>query len=52
MGEAKKPWLGENQEQGVSGIGTAKRRAEQEGLRSRTTGVVQDEEAGLGTVSA
>ena len=31
MGEAKKPWLGENQEQGVSGIGTAKRKAEARG---------------------
>jgi solute carrier family 35, member F1/2 len=28
LGEAKKPWLGENQERGVSGIGTAKRRVE------------------------
>lgn len=28
LGEAKKPWLGENQEDGVSGLGTAKRRAE------------------------
>jgi solute carrier family 35 protein F1/2 len=28
LAEAKKPWLGENQEQGVSGIGTAKRRVE------------------------
>lgn len=49
MGEAKKPWLGENQERGVSGIGTAKRRAEQEGLRSRTTSAAPDEEAGRGT---
>ncbi|KAK5147390.1 hypothetical protein LTR04_000847 [Oleoguttula sp. CCFEE 6159] len=31
LGEAKKPWLGENQEGGVSGIGTAKRRAERPG---------------------
>ena len=30
-GEAEKPWLGENQERGVSGIGTAKRRAEARG---------------------
>lgn len=28
LGEAKKPWLGENQEGGESGLGTAKRRAE------------------------
>jgi solute carrier family 35 protein F1/2 len=28
LGEAKKPWLGENQELGESGIGTARRRAE------------------------
>ncbi|MCJ1473941.1 hypothetical protein MMC13_002597 [Lambiella insularis] len=27
-GEALKPWLGRNQEKGISGIGTAKRRAE------------------------
>lgn len=36
LGEAKKPWLGENQERGVSGIGTAKWRAERAGLRPRT----------------
>jgi len=28
LGEAKKPWLGENQEGGESGFGTARRRAE------------------------
>ena len=28
LGEAKKPWLGENQEGGESGLGTARRRAE------------------------
>lgn len=28
LGEAKKPWLGENQEGGENGFGTAKRRAE------------------------
>ncbi|KAI4720600.1 DUF914-domain-containing protein [Aureobasidium sp. EXF-10727] len=28
LGEAKKPWLGENQELGESGLGTARRRAE------------------------
>ncbi|RYP90643.1 hypothetical protein DL770_003244 [Monosporascus sp. CRB-9-2] len=27
LGESKKPWLGENQEGGVAGIGTAKRKA-------------------------
>lgn len=32
LGEAKKPWLGENQEKGVSGIGTAKRQVEQGGF--------------------
>ncbi|KAI9794141.1 MAG: hypothetical protein M1833_000453 [Piccolia ochrophora] len=31
LGEAKKPWLGRNQEKGVSGVGTAKRRAERRG---------------------
>lgn len=29
LGEARKPWLGRNQEKGVSGIGTARRRVEQ-----------------------
>jgi solute carrier family 35 protein F1/2 len=28
LGEARKPWLGENQEGGSDGIGTAKRRVE------------------------
>ena len=28
LGEARKPWLGKNQEQGVSGVGTARRRVE------------------------
>ena len=28
LGEARKPWLGRNQEKGVSGIGTARRRVE------------------------
>lgn len=28
LGEARKPWLGRNQEKGVSGVGTARRRAE------------------------
>lgn len=27
LGESKKPWLGENQERGVAGVGTAKRKA-------------------------
>ncbi|KAG6036487.1 hypothetical protein E4U41_005709 [Claviceps citrina] len=27
LGDSKKPWLGENQEAGVAGVGTAKRRA-------------------------
>lgn len=25
LGESEKPWLGENQEEGVAGVGTAKR---------------------------
>ncbi|PNS17454.1 hypothetical protein CAC42_7137 [Sphaceloma murrayae] len=28
LGDAKKPWLGENQERGVAGVGTARRRME------------------------
>lgn len=28
LGEARKPWLGRNQERGVSGVGTARRRVE------------------------
>ncbi|KAM0716559.1 hypothetical protein Q7P37_008004 [Cladosporium fusiforme] len=32
LGEARKPWLGENQEGGVHGIGTAKRRVENPGV--------------------
>ena len=28
LGEARKPWLGKNQERGISGIGTARRRVE------------------------
>ena len=28
LGEARKPWLGNNQEGGISGIGTARRRVE------------------------
>lgn len=31
LGEAKKPWLGRNQEGGVSGVGTARRRVERAG---------------------
>lgn len=29
MGEARKPWLGKDQERGVNGVGTARRRVEQ-----------------------
>lgn len=32
LGEARKPWLGENQEGGSDGIGTAKRRVENPGV--------------------
>ncbi|KAF2218738.1 hypothetical protein BDZ85DRAFT_269851 [Elsinoe ampelina] len=32
LGDAKKPWLGENQEQGVAGVGTARRRMENPGV--------------------
>lgn len=35
LGEARKPWLGRNQERGVSGVGTAKRRAEKRGALAR-----------------
>jgi solute carrier family 35 protein F1/2 len=28
LGESRKPWLGENQEEGIAGLGTARRRAE------------------------
>ena len=28
LGDARKPWLGKNQEEGVSGVGTARRKAE------------------------
>ena len=31
LGEARKPWLGRNQERGVNGVGTARRRAENPG---------------------
>ena len=31
FGEAKKPWLGPQQERGISGVGTARRQAEHEG---------------------
>lgn len=30
LGESKKPWLGENQEKGISGVGTARRKVERE----------------------
>lgn len=32
LGEAKKPWLGENQEKGVSGLGTARLQTERGGF--------------------
>jgi solute carrier family 35 protein F1/2 len=32
LGEARKPWLGENQEGGSDGIGTAKRRVDNPGV--------------------
>jgi solute carrier family 35 protein F1/2 len=32
MGDQQKPWLGENQEEGVAGVGTAKRRIERHGI--------------------
>jgi len=32
LGEAKKPWLGENQEKGVSGVGTARLQTERGGF--------------------
>ncbi|EFE35132.1 uncharacterized protein ARB_06088 [Trichophyton benhamiae CBS 112371] len=36
LGEAMKPWLGENQEQGVIGIGTARRRRRDHGTNDAT----------------
>jgi solute carrier family 35 protein F1/2 len=33
LGDAKKPWLGKNQEKGVAGVGTAKLKAIQEARR-------------------
>lgn len=50
LGDAKKPWLGENQEQGVSGVGTAKWRAERAGLKPRTAGAAREAESGSGVV--
>lgn len=38
LGESKKPWLGENQEQGISGVGTAKRKAINEARREGIVG--------------
>lgn len=35
MGDSEKPWLGEDQERGVDGVGTAKRKIER---RNRATG--------------
>jgi solute carrier family 35 protein F1/2 len=32
LGESRKPWLGENQERGIVGLGTARRRAEMPGV--------------------
>jgi solute carrier family 35, member F1/2 len=32
LGESRKPWLGKNQEKGVAGVGTAKRRVEQDAI--------------------
>ncbi|EPQ61852.1 Bgt-5423 [Blumeria graminis f. sp. tritici] len=36
LGDSRKPWLGQNQEAGVVGVGTAKKRAIQEALRETT----------------
>jgi len=38
LGESKKPWLGKNQEEGVSGVGTAKRKAIKEARREGLVG--------------
>lgn len=38
LGESKKPWLGQNQEQGISGVGTAKRKAIKEARREGIVG--------------
>jgi solute carrier family 35 protein F1/2 len=40
LGEAMKPWLGVNQEGGVNGIGTARRRAEKRTQRRRAEAAV------------
>lgn len=37
LGESKKPWLGENQEGGVAGVGTAKRKALSEARKQGVT---------------
>lgn len=39
LGESKKPWLGQSQEEGVSGVGTAKRKALKE---ARRDGVISE----------
>lgn len=38
LGESKKPWLGQNQEHGISGVGTAKRKAIKEVRREGVIG--------------
>jgi len=38
LGDSKKPWLGKNQENGVAGVGTAKRKAIQEARREGLVG--------------
>lgn len=40
LGEAMKPWLGVNQEGGVDGVGTARRRAQNKVTRKEAQGVV------------
>ncbi|MCJ1269089.1 hypothetical protein MMC22_008978 [Lobaria immixta] len=39
LGEARKPWLGKNQERGVSGVGTARREAERAATADATLAV-------------
>ncbi|KAL5349825.1 hypothetical protein ACLOAV_004859 [Pseudogymnoascus australis] len=38
LGDSKKPWLGKNQEHGVEGLGTAKRKAVKRVIRERQPG--------------
>lgn len=40
LGDSKKPWLGENQEAGVDGVGTAKWKALRLAERERAAGGV------------